>query len=126
MRNGNDRNGAVNRKEITISEPKITEPHCKQNTRYGMRQESDRIERAAKAYLSSDNNPRHKHAQEHGRCWHRDHENRRIDERQGVDEFKNAFIIAERHLRERLDRWKLQMRQQRRPDENRSEENTSE
>src|SRR5262249_869469 len=112
---GDDRDGAVHGKNISISQPEIAKAHGKQNARDRVGQKSDGVEGTAKTYLGSDHDPGNQYREEHGSRWNSQHQYRRIDKRQCVDEIDDRFVITERDLRKGLSRRKLQKRQQRGP-----------
>src|SRR5215510_2542537 len=112
---GDDRDGAVNGKNVSISQPEIAKAHGKQNARDRVGQKSDGVEGTAKTYLGSDHDPGNQYREEHSPRRNSQHQYRRIDKRQCVDEIEDRFVIIERDLRQGLSRRQLQIRQQRCP-----------
>ena len=57
VRDGDDRNRAVNREDISISQPEIAKANGEQDAWYRMGQKCDGVEEPAKTYLSPDDDP---------------------------------------------------------------------
>ncbi len=117
VRKNDDRDGAVQWKVVAVSEAQICQSNGHQNSRYGMGNKHQRVQKTAKRYLGSNHDPRHQHAQNHCQRGHGKHEDQRIDERPRPDMSRDFDVMFERQRRKSFGRRQLQIRQQRSPQE---------
>ncbi len=96
MGQNDDRHGAIEGKDISVGEPKIGQSHGKKNSRYGVRDEGERVQKPPEAHLRSNDDPGDQHAENHRNGGYGKHEDRRVDERPGPRIIRNRDVVLKR------------------------------